>query len=165
MEGMNRWEMCLFWEVLCLFLSLRGNTFGDVLLLDYIRALWRVLYTMYCICKRNKQVHAGTKPRSVLRAQLFIDKGSTSDICAGLCSSFSHNIKQTEQDQPLRNRWRCIPQGLRCDETSGAACSISSQSSESNNSPLAQDTAVRNGQPAAVKLGGESKRQTLTLGN
>lgn len=89
---------CVYFGKYCFFLSLRGNTFGDVLLLNYIRALWRVLYTMYCICKRNKQVHAGTKPGSAIRAQLFTDKGSTSDICAGLCSCFSHNIKQTEKN-------------------------------------------------------------------
>lgn len=61
--------------------GLKGNTFGDVLLLNYLRALWRESCTQGAVpfCKRNKQVHA-TKPGSVARTPLFVDKESASDI-------------------------------------------------------------------------------------
>lgn len=68
--------------------GLRGNTSGHVLLLNYLRALWRESCSQgtVSVCKRNKQAHT-TKPGSVARTPLFIDEESASDIYSGFHGS------------------------------------------------------------------------------
>lgn len=72
MEGLDRWVLCLFGEILSL---LPLDWEGIHLAMSYLHALWRESCTQgtVSVCKSNKQIHA-TEPRYVARTPLFIDK-------------------------------------------------------------------------------------------
>lgn len=94
--------------------GLRGNTFGDVLLLNYLPVLWRESCTQGAVsaCKRNKQVHA-TKPGSVARTSSSLTRKVqvtfTQELTVVFCSQ---NIAQSEKKHPLKKQMKMHSLGI-----------------------------------------------------